>query len=68
MIMRIRELKLFKIVRNFIEIFIRKIHNRKMKIIKYNQILIYLIKKFMKLNKKEFFKNKKYQTYMIKLE
>ena len=66
--MRIRELKLFKIVRNFIEIFIRKIHNRKMKIIKYNQILIYLIKKFMKLNKKEFFKNKKYQTYMIKLE
>ena len=68
MIMRIRELKLFKIVRNFIEIFIRKIHNRKMKIIKYNQILIYLIKKFMKLNKKEFFKNKKYLTYMIKLE
>jgi len=66
--MRIRELKLFKIVRNFIEIFIRKIHNRKMKIIKYNQILIYLIKKFMKLNKKEFFKNKKYLTYMIKLE
>ena len=66
--MRIRELKLFKIVRNFIEIFIRKIHNRKIKIIKYNQILIYLIKKFMKLNKKEFFKNKKYLTYMIKLE
>ena len=66
--MRIRELKLFKIVRNFIEIFIRKIHNRKMKIIKYNQILIYLIRKFMKLNKKEFFKNKKYLTYMIKLE
>ena len=66
--MRKLALLLFQKVRNYLELFFKKVHNKKMKIIKYNQILNSLIMNFIKLNNKEYFKNLKYLIYTIKLE